>query len=180
MSGSEKISTEHEHEIHLSPVVKLLQHLSVSNVRQAQSGIDPKEPDFQADMAAICAALELNSGALFRVTEDANFDGLKLSRLAFLSSEGSRYRHDKVVPKGLEIGARSELHSLLQQEQWVPLGETCLGNETPLALRSLEEFCGVKNDSAAVLFPHCFGQSHYWSCTNGESCFCRWIFRRTT
>jgi DNA-binding CsgD family transcriptional regulator len=153
MSGSEKISTEHEHEIHLTPVLKLLQHLSVSNVRQAQSGIDPKEPDFQADMAAICAALELNSGALFRVTEDANFDGLKLSRLAFLSSEGRATDMTKVVPKGLEIGARSELHSLLQQEQWVPLGETCLGNETPLALRSLEEFCGVKNDSAAVLFP---------------------------
>jgi hypothetical protein len=34
MSGSEKISAQHEHEIHLSPVVKLLQHLSESSVRQ--------------------------------------------------------------------------------------------------------------------------------------------------
>ncbi|MBP9806953.1 GAF domain-containing protein [bacterium] len=161
MSGSEKISTEHEHEIRLTPVVKLLQHLSVSSVRQAQagsgagsgSGIDSEHPDFQADMAATCSALELNSCALFRVTEDAYFDGLKLNRLAFFSKEGRAVELTKVIPKGLEIGARSELHGLLRQEQWVPLGETCLGNETPSALRPLEEFCGVKNDSAAVLFP---------------------------
>jgi DNA-binding CsgD family transcriptional regulator len=153
MSGSEKISTEHEHEIHLSPVVKLLQHLSQSSTRQDQSGNDAVQADFQVDMGAICSALELNSGALFRVTPDAYFDGLKLSRLAFVSSDASAEVLARVIPKGLEIAARSELHSLLNQEQWVPLGETCLGNETPLALRALEEFCGSKNDSAAVLFP---------------------------
>lgn len=153
MSGSEKISAQHEHEIHLSPVVKLLQHLSVSSVRQAQPGVDAEQPDFQADMGAICSALELNSCALFRVTTDAYFDGLKLSRLALVSREGSTDELTKVIPKGLEIAGRSELHSLLRQEQWVPLGETSLGNETPLALRPLEKFCGAKNDSAAVLFP---------------------------
>jgi DNA-binding CsgD family transcriptional regulator len=153
MSGSEKISTEHEHEIHLSPVVKLLQHLSESSARQDHRGSEALQADFQVDMAAICSALELNSCALFRVTPDAYFDGLKLSRLAFVSSDASADTLTKVIPKGLEIAARSELHSLLRQEQWVPLGETCLGNETPLALRALEAFCGSKNDSAAVLFP---------------------------
>ncbi|MFA6212477.1 MAG: LuxR C-terminal-related transcriptional regulator [Candidatus Obscuribacterales bacterium] len=152
MSGSEKISTEHLHEIHLSPVVKLLQHLSESSVRHGASGA--KKTDFAAEIGAICEALELNICALFQVTADPYFDGLKLNRLSLVSGDDSASaKLNAVIPKGLEIADRSELHSLLRQEQWVPLGEACLGNETPQALRALAEYCGATNDSAAVLFP---------------------------
>ncbi|CAN5413207.1 hypothetical protein BH11CYA1_BH11CYA1_41920 [soil metagenome] len=150
MSGSEKITTDHEHEIQLSPVVKLLQHLSESSARQ--SGTASEKADFQADMGAICEALELNSCALFQAIPDSYFDGLNLSRLA-LESKNKTPTAGAVVPKGLEIGGRSELHSLLRQEQCVPLGEACLGNDTPEALRALAEYCVAANDIAAVLFP---------------------------
>ena len=150
MSGSEKTSTDHEHEIPLSPVVKLLQHLSESSARQSVSGLE--KTDFQSDMKAICEALELNCCALFQVAVDPYFDGLTLNRLA-LESNKKTEAAAAVVPKGLEVASRSELHSLLRQEQCVPLGEACLGNETPQALRALADFCIPANDSAAVLFP---------------------------
>jgi len=149
MNGPEKISSEKEYEILLTPLVKLLQQLSESS-RRASGDF------FQSDMEAIRRALELTSCTLFAVVEDPHFDGLKLSRMASVrNSEQAGQTFPAAAGAILEIPAQSELHGLLRQEQWVPLDEACL-DKTPLTLRDLEEFCGSKDDLTCVLFPLVF------------------------
>lgn len=155
MTGSEKIS-KRDADFNLSPVVKLLQHLSEPAMVRQRHGTDAQR--FDKIMSEAVQALDLISCTLFELTTDSYFDGIKLKRIASVRAAEAG-AGDKAnakiaaIPKVLEIPSQSELHSLLNQEQWVPLNEACLDKSTPLTMRDLGEFCGAKEGLTSVLFP---------------------------
>jgi DNA-binding CsgD family transcriptional regulator len=152
MTGPEKISGR-DYEFNLNPVVKLLQHLSEPALSRQRNAADAAR--FESIMSETVKALDLISCTLFQISVDDYFDGIKLKRVASVRATEEKASSDKskTIPKVLEIPSQSELHSLLNQEQWVPLGEACLDKSTPLTVRDLGEFCGAKEGLTSVLFP---------------------------
>jgi len=152
-----------DRELHLIEVLRLLQHLVL--VPRATGGEPVQRPAILAelanDMAAFCQALELKRSVVYEALYDDYFDGVRLQQLACHSLEEEKISADAAAKArtraDLPIAARSEVFTLLNEGQCIPLGQFSAGASTsaasPQILRDLAEFLGLRGSASAVLFP---------------------------
>ncbi len=152
-----------DRDLHLIEVLRLLQHLVLPP--RGTGGEPAQRPALLAeladDMAAFCQALELKRAVVYEALYDHYFDGVRLQQLASHSlgeSKASSEEKARVRTRAdLPIAARSEVFTLLNEGQCIPLGHFNAGAgasaASPPILRDLAEFLDLRGSASAVLFP---------------------------
>jgi GAF domain-containing protein len=160
MTPPDRSDLSHDQDLHLIEVLRLLQHLVLPPKSGSGEGASRQDllAELAEDMNAFCQALELKRAVVYEALYDDFFDGLRLSLLASSAGSEKKTNEEAALERaGLPIAAKSELFTLLNEGQCIPLGYFTPGAAasaaSPQSLRELAEFLGLRGSASAVIFP---------------------------